>query len=73
MMLEKNSHAISLKYSPKVYFFLSFLIVQKRIRIPPPLGEEVPTIISNGPKRIMNLSCSLLSPPIRTGKSPIRT
>jgi hypothetical protein len=62
-----------LKYSLEVDFLLSLLTIQMGVCIPPPLGEKVPSPISNGPKRIMNLSCSFLSHPIRMGKSPIRT
>jgi hypothetical protein len=73
MMPKKNGHAISVKYSLEVDFIFSLLIVQKGVCIPPLLREKVPTLISNGFEMIMNLSCSLLSPPIRMGKNPIGT
>jgi hypothetical protein len=37
--------------------------------MPSPLGEEVHVPTSNGPKRIVNLSCLFLLPPIKMGES----
>jgi hypothetical protein len=41
--------------------------------MPSPLGEEALAPTSNEPKRIMNLNCLFLFPPIRMGESLIKT
>jgi len=56
MMLEKNDHAIFLKYFLKVDLLLSLLVVQKKGCTPSPLGKKAPMQTSNGFGRIINLS-----------------
>ncbi len=60
MMLKKNDHEISLKYSLKVDMLLSLPVVQKKGCTPSPLGKEAPMQTSNGFGRIINLSWWLL-------------
>jgi hypothetical protein len=74
MMFKKNGHAFSLKYSPKVNTLFFWPTIQRGgctpLPPPPPLQEEAYVPTSNGLRRIMNLSCSLLPSLIKRGKSP---
>jgi hypothetical protein len=73
MMFKKNGHVIFLKYSPKFNMLLFWPTIQRRgcMPLPLPLHEEAYVPTSNGLRRIMNLNCSLLSPLIKMGKSPL--
>jgi hypothetical protein len=73
MMLQKNGHAIFLKYSYEINVCSSLCqLLKKGDPMSLPLGDEALAPTSNGRGKIVNLKCLFLLPPIRMGKSRTR-
>lgn len=73
MMLKKEWSCNLLETFFEANLFIFLPILQMGVHTPSPLREEAITLALDGFRKIVNLNCSFLLPPIRMSKSPIGT